>query len=106
MQGSSAGPRLPWAEANTIATDGSLTMPQQCLCAAGGLHDGACALDSAICASMWAHRSATEQRSCLGNAPTNPGVLADEASNEGEAVAVCSDGVVARESVGEHPCSR
>jgi hypothetical protein len=55
---------------------------------------------------LWAHRSATEQRSCLGNAPTNPGVLADEASNEGEAVAVCSDGVVARESVGEHPCSR
>jgi hypothetical protein len=55
---------------------------------------------------MWAHRSATQQRSCLGNAPTNPGALADEASNEGEAVAVCSDGVVARELVGEHPCSR
>jgi hypothetical protein len=55
---------------------------------------------------MWAHRSATEQRSCLGTASANPGVLADEASNEGEAVAVCSDGVVARESVGEHPCSR
>jgi hypothetical protein len=34
------------------------------------------------------------------------GVPADEASNDGAAVTVCWDGVVAREKGSEHPCSR
>jgi hypothetical protein len=55
---------------------------------------------------MWAHRSATEQRSCLGNAPTTPACWPTRWATKARESPCAGIAVVARGHGREHPCSR